>query len=177
MEDNKNRTFLLGDIGGTNSRIQIYQNFNDEAASFESRYKTGDFTKMEELLDKVIVDYPDLEPKNTIACVGIASFVKDNKATITANYDWEETNGDKMKEHYGKFSHYSYLILFLGFIEFRLLNDFVACGYSLTGLDTQQVVNLTPHLQPFADIDLKQFQKYVFVGPGTGLGVCQCVVT
>ena len=103
MEGNKKKTFLLGDIGATNSRIQIFQNFSDDDASFESRYKTGDFTKMEELLDKVILDYPDLNPKNTIACFGIASFVNDN-LTYTPNYGWERTNGYKIKEHYGNFS-------------------------------------------------------------------------
>ena len=39
------------------------------------------------------------------------------------------------------------------------------------------MVNLTPSLKPFNDeIDYTVNQKYMFVGPGTGLGVCQTLV-
>ena len=78
-----------------------------------------------------------------------------------ANFKWDEaTDGDKLQEKYG-------------FIKVKLLNDFEACGYSSYNFHEGDTVSLNhpdenlPEFDPLANV----YQKYILVGPGTGLGV------
>lgn len=64
----------------------------------------------------------------------------------------------------------------LGFLDFTLLNDFEACGYSLLGLNQENVIPLKPDFPPFSPEPSGFMRRYAFVGPGTGLGVCQALL-
>lgn len=92
----------------------------------------------------------------------IASVVIDNKAMTCANFNWELCAGDEIKEEFG-------------FNSVKMLNDFEACGYALTGLDSSEVIALgdAPEFK-FRDGD--NDRRFLVVGPGTGLGVVLTIV-
>ena len=101
MENDK-RSLLFGDVGGTNVRIEYYLKSTDDKPSFEKKYKTNEFTKMEDLLERLKQEYDQFKPENTVSAISMASKIVNNSMRSTANYDWEWCDGNKVKEDYGK---------------------------------------------------------------------------
>jgi glucokinase len=57
-------------------------------------------------------------------------------------------------------------------LNFTLLNDFEAVGFSLLRLKSNELVPLKPEYPEFSLENAGFRRRYIFVGPGTGLGVC-----
>jgi glucokinase len=131
---------------------------------------------MDQLIDQCILEADGFNPKVCFASVSIASKIGDNKVQSTANYSWEAADGKLLKEKYGKMYKIIFSNLIKGFLDFTLLNDFEACGYALLNLKSEDCIPLKPEFPEF-NLDLAEFRRrYIFVGPGTGLGVCQALV-
>lgn len=144
--------FLVGDIGGTNSRLEII----DASSTLIKRLDvlTADYHSFAELLTHFLQGLK-IEPHHIFGAVCFASKILQNKTVTNANYKWEQTDGDAIKHKFG----------LKGMV---LLNDFEACGYAVPILDKKQIISLTNQEIPSFTGNL----KIMLVGPGTGLGVC-----
>lgn len=153
----------MADIGGTNSRASYFVNRTDTEPVENIELKTSMFNSLEEFLRFFVKGLgKGLELKNVDVVVCIASMVVANVAQTSANFDWELSDGNKIREVFG-------------FNSVTLFNDFKACGYALLGLGTDDLIPLGD--SPDFEFDLsKEGSKYMLVGPGTGLGVCSILV-
>lgn len=115
---------------------------------------TADFTSFAELLTSFFNGL-DVETSKVYCAVCFASKILQNKTVTNANYKWEQTDGNSIRDKFG-------------FKEMVLLNDFEACGYSMPILDKESIVSLKEGNLPSFSGNL----KVMLVGPGTGLGVC-----
>lgn len=144
--------FLVGDVGGTNTRMMLKTASGDIIKRIDTQ--TSDFSNFAGLLHFFLEDV-EVKPPKIYAAVCFASKILHNKTVTNANYTWPLTDGDKIKEQFG-------------FKEMVLLNDFEGCGYSVPILDKGLMISLTGTPLP----NLKGNFKVMLVGPGTGLGVC-----
>lgn len=144
--------FLIGDIGGTNLRVEL-RNKNNEVVK-RVVVKTADFKSMSEFFHSFFKDL-EVKPTQVYGAISIASKILNNKAVTNANYNWELADGTAIKQEFG-------------FKEMILLNDFEACGYSVPLFDQQDLITL----KGSKVIDMSKDYKVMLVGPGTGLGVC-----
>ena len=144
--------FLVGDIGGTNTRLMLKESSGKVLKRIDG--STQDFTSFSGLLTWFLADV-EIKPPKIYGAVCFASKILHNKTVTSANYAWEQSDGNKIKEQFG-------------FKEMVLLNDFEGCGYSMPILDH----NLMRSLKGTPLPSLKGNYKVMLVGPGTGLGVC-----
>jgi glucokinase len=144
--------FLVGDVGGTNTRMMLKTVTGEIIKRIDT--KTSEFSNFAGLLTYFLEDVPQ-KPSKIYAAVCFASKIRHNKTVTNANYTWPLTDGDKIKEQFG-------------FKEMVLLNDFEGCGYSVPILDQGLIIPLTSTELPTL---IGNF-KVMLVGPGTGLGVC-----
>lgn len=144
--------FLIGDIGGTNLRVELKDRHNVSVKKLV--VKTSDFKNFSEFIRHFFKD-EKIQPPQVYGAICIASKILNNKAVTNANYNWELADGDAVKQEFG-------------FKQMILLNDFEACGYAVPKLNTAELVLLKGdhHVNFNADY------KVMLVGPGTGLGVC-----
>jgi glucokinase len=176
----KTHYLLTGDIGGTNSRlglydlsssiplcVKIYQNEEElkEGAS------NGIFEK------KIIVPFlnlcwetvPGLAPvelAEIVACLACAGPVKDNRC-IMSNRDNIVVDGDTIvKQTYVKDKYLSAIKVC------KVINDFLAQGYGCLTLEPNEVRELMPDSHSKIDPSGPK----VCVGAGTGLGQCYLTV-
>jgi glucokinase len=144
--------FLIGDIGGTNSRMELKDSNRQVIKRLDTN--TAHFTSFAELLTHFFEGL-NVEKGKVFGSVSFASKISHNKTITNANYSWAPTDGNLIKEQFG-------------FKDMVLLNDFEACGYSVPILDITKIVPLTGgHLPSFTGN-----LKLMLIGPGTGLGVC-----
>ena len=157
---------LAGDIGGTktilrlaqipDSTVQDLQTTQDGGGVqldtlYEERYASAEFVDLAPMVRQFLAAASeklgeDCHPER--ACLAIAGPVVDNTSSLT-NLTWS-LNGERLEEelHIGKV---------------RLINDFVAVGYGILGLTTDDLHTLqTGH--PHADGPI------AVLGAGTGLG-------
>lgn len=144
--------FLVGDVGGTNTRMMLKTATGDIIKRIDTQ--TTEFSSFAGLLTYFLEDVVQ-KPPIIYAAVCFASKILHNRTVTNANYSWPLTDGDKIKEQFG-------------FKEMVLLNDFEGCGYSVPILDKSLINPLTGTDLP----ELKNNFKVMLVGPGTGLGVC-----
>lgn len=144
--------FLVGDIGGTNTRIMLKTSTGEVIKRIDAQ--TFEFTNFSGLLKYFLEDIAH-KPERLYCAFCFASKILHNKTVTSANYTWAPTDGDKIKEKFG-------------FKEMVLLNDFEGCGYSVPILDHSLIVPLRGQALP----NLHGNFKVMLVGPGTGLGVC-----
>lgn len=144
--------FLIGDIGGTNLRVELRDKNNHIVKKIV--VKTAEYHSMSEFFHAFFKDLA-VKPQQVCGAISIASKILNNKAVTNANYTWELADGNAIREEFS-------------FKEMILLNDFEACGYSLPLLIQKDLVVLKGDHRP----DLHKDYKVLLVGPGTGLGVC-----
>lgn len=144
--------FLIGDVGGTNLRIELRSEKNEVVKKLVT--KTSEYKNFSECLKAFFSDLK-VDPVYVWSAISIASKILNNRAVTKANYNWELADGNLLKEEFY-------------FREMILLNDFEACGYSVPSLDQNQITVLKGEALP----DLKKDFRSILVGPGTGLGVC-----
>ena len=125
---------LVGDIGGTNTRLQLYEvakidRITDGAKApgkllFEQQYLNGDFSSFDAVV-AAFMKAAKVTAAPASACFAVAGPVESNRVNFT-NRDWV-IDGAKLEAS-------------LGIAKVRLINDFVANGYGLLTLDEGECV-------------------------------------
>jgi len=156
---------LVGDCGGTNTRLQLYsvatgdQQYTHSRAPgklvYEKQYLNVEHGSFDDIVRAFLLASGTTEAPTT-ACFGVAGPVEANAVDFT-NRNWRIDGAELEKT--------------LGIAKVRLINDFVAAGYGLLTLDEEkECVTLqgAPRV-PGAPI--------ACVGAGTGLGECFSTAT
>jgi glucokinase len=139
---------LAGDIGGTNSRLALYEG---KKLLFERTHPSAQQASLEATAEQFLSDAgatlgPTARPER--ACLAVAGPIVGNTARIT-NLSWF-VDAESLKAR-------------LKIPHFRLANDFEAAAFGVTLLDADQMVKVggeAPQLHG----------PMVVAGPGTGLG-------
>lgn len=159
-------SILVGDVGGTNTRLIMYQIRRDDPQLgrplMSGRKAPGLLLKQEKYLNQEYRSFVEvvtqflqelhLQKPPLTACFAVAGPVKDNAVTFTNRSDWS-LDGSRLEA-------------MLGIAKVTLCNDFLAVGYGLLTLeeDTECEVLLHAPKKPGAPI--------ACIGAGTGLGEC-----
>lgn len=141
-------TFVVGDIGGTNARLQC---FTGEKLVFERTYSTSSCTVFADAFAQFLADAGNATP--AAACLAVAGPVSANTCAMT-NIAWV-IDGDELAAQFG-----------LGAV--RVLNDFEALAWGVMELPDDQLL-------PINDAPRNPQGAVVVVGPGTGLGEASLV--
>jgi len=146
-------TILLGDIGGTNSRLELQAERDGGLHTVhEQTYRSEKFATFDALID----DFCALEPvkhaalRVEAACFSVAGPVEGRASTLT-NLNWALDS----RQLSARFS----------IPDVLLVNDFAAVGHGIADLGEHDLMTLQRGIpQPHG--------TRVVVGAGTGLGVC-----
>lgn len=168
---------LTGDIGGTNSRMSLYESNRDQAVVVKifrnSEHlpeavlgESGAFSKY--IVDpflahcwKACQSLVRLDECDIIACLAIAGVVSDNTVRLT-NLGNLLVDGHAMAKN--ETTPYLRAVK-----RCRIINDFVAQGYGCLTLKPNEVQHLYgPKITNFATVTGPK----ICVGAGTGLGEC-----
>jgi glucokinase len=143
---------LAGDIGGTKTLLRLAEKKADGfTVLYEQRFAGADYANFSDVLREFIGNikvHLDVLPSLSGACFGIAGPVRDRRSQLT-NLGWS-FDIDRLAEefHIAKVS---------------LINDFVAVGYGVLGLQ--------PHdLHTLQDGKMVERSPIAVIGAGTGLG-------
>lgn len=147
---------LAGDIGGTNTRLQLVDNAGATPAVIASRsYPSQAYADLESAIGDFLAHHP--HPKIDSACLAVAGPVQVSEAGQSArltNLPWQ-LNSVSLSQK-------------LGIPRLRLLNDFQATAYGIAGLQQAELVTLQEGSR-------KAKAPCLVLGAGTGLGVCQLI--
>lgn len=162
------QTVLVGDFGGTNARIGISQNGN---LGRIKEYKCASFAGPGAIIESYV---SGLKHKPENAVIAVASPADNPEAIIFTNGPWKQRELNFAR---------------IGNIEdVKVLNDFEANCFSVAALkakDCTEIVNGNPpfypsivlnksdtlRAQPSRILIADPKQRFVVIGPGTGLGV------
>jgi len=155
--DQSEKTYyaMVGDIGGTNARMQLIsltKKSNKPNIIKEKFHDPHQFADLTAVCVEFLKEFVNTDNYPSFAVISIAGPVKDNKCETANIQKWPVSNGDAS----GKT---------LGISKFILVNDFVAIGYSLLRMPPDDIVTIRPGKPIEGDI------KGV-IGPGSGLGEC-----
>lgn len=89
--------YLLGDIGGTNARLELRDSKNNLIHRRDRL--TKDNNSLSEAL-KDFFDHCNIDHTNIILCVSIAAKVQDNRVVAQANIPWTLSDGDQLKREF-----------------------------------------------------------------------------
>jgi len=153
--------FLAGDIGGTNTRLLLFESTRDELRPnrecpgrliASKQYVNREHPSLMEVVRLFLGEFGGLDPPPRTACLAVAGPVNQNRVVFTNRPDWNMAGGDMMEK--------------LGIERVQLVNDFLANGYGLLTLDhdTDCLCIQPAEATPGAPI--------VCIGAGTGLGEC-----
>lgn len=146
--------FIVGDIGGTNSRLELWEIKTDspgepqETLLGQRVYSSKKVSHLTVLLKSFIQQFVGDTDWPRACCLAVAGPVRANTSQIT-NLNWV-LDGDQMAKQ-------------LEIPNFIIVNDFVGTGYGLLSLSTDDVVVLNPITPTPAAVK-------ACVGAGTGLG-------
>lgn len=149
-------SILVGDIGGTNARLAIWQQSADgnDHEVFAKTYPTSAFPSFDATMSQFLSEKEVSCNLPYSAAIAVAGAVKDNRCKMT-NISWE-VDGLALQAAHG--------------FKVAVLNDFEAVGYGIPTLDDQSLVALNPGAEPVRPEGPK-----VVMGPGTGLGAAQLI--
>jgi len=149
---------LVGDVGGTNSRLQMYAVpagaflMSGEKAPgtlvHEAQYLNGDFEDFDQIVETFLAECKGVP---AAACLAVAGPVEKNAVNFT-NRNWV-INGAKLEAKFG-------------IAKVKLINDFVANGYGLLTLDEKK------ECVTLQEAPKVEGSPIACVGAGTGLGEC-----
>ena len=147
MNPSAHVTRLVADIGGTNSRLALF-----DAANGELRGQRNYINSEHEPFGDIVALWLDTlnEPAPTQCCLAVAAPPFDDVVRMV-NIDWRFSLGE--------------LAARFGFGSIGAINDFVANAYALPHLPARDIVTLRPG-------DTSPDSRLATVGPGTGLGGC-----
>ncbi|AFJ42976.1 glucokinase [Francisella orientalis] len=144
---------LSGDIGGTNTRLEVSLLEDGLTQSIAIRkYKGANFNCLSDIIDKFLLEV-DLVGQIDSVCLAVAGFVANGEVQVT-NLPWLVSE--------------QYISEGLGIdkSKVKVINDFEAIGYGIESLDREKdLITLQ---------DGKKDDKTLcaVVGAGTGLGMC-----
>ncbi|WP_377477657.1 MAG: glucokinase [Microcoleus anatoxicus] len=146
---------LAGDIGGTKTILRLVEKTveGEMKPLYELRYPSGEFPDLVPMVQHFLAEAAvklDLAPVPETACFAIAGPVLNNTAKLT-NLPWQ-LEVKRLEQELG-ISHVS------------LINDFVAIGYGVSGLDGTDLHTLQVG-------KLRERDPIAVIGAGTGLGKC-----
>ena len=136
---------LVADIGGTNSRLALYDPVRDELRSL-CTYINRDYAQFEDIVRDWLQALP--EPRPGECCLAVAAPPFDDRVSMI-NMDWSFSLGAMAQR--------------FGFAQLRGINDFEGNAYALPHLDEHDLTVLQPGRS-------RSGAKLATVGPGTGLG-------
>lgn len=141
----QNTTRVVADIGGTNSRLALYDPATDELRSLHS-FSNRDFRRFEDVMDAWLHSLAEERP--AACCLAIAAPPFGDRVTML-NIDWSFSLPDLAER--------------FGFAYLRGINDFEGNAYALPYLTGRDLITLhAGHTGDNATL--------ATVGPGTGLG-------
>ena len=136
---------LAADVGGTNSRLMLYRVEENEpivkkqrapgSLVFEKTYRNQRYSSMGAIMSAFLDDVqadaaskalPPVPPPK-VACLAVAGVVTENQCRLT-NLDWH-IQGLQLSERFG-------------IPRVEIINDFVAQGYGLLTLNSDEVEQL-----------------------------------
>lgn len=173
-------TYLLcGDIGGTNTRLAIFDDSSKDAI-FTKEFRNIEFITDESKSFENHIFLPFLEESKLlneseiIACFAVAGPVKNNCAILTnlggsvVSDEKEDVKRREIKIDGHSIESNSNGLLKL-IVRCKIINDFVGQGYGLLDLDLNtEVLELLPGSRKLMD----PLGPKACVGAGTGLGEC-----
>ncbi len=136
---------LVGDIGGTNSRLGLFNASKNQLSAVQS-YTNSDFGELADVITAWL-DTLNGPPPNT-ACLAVAAPPFEDVVSML-NIDWSFSCNQLARD--------------FGFSTLRCVNDFQGTAYALPHLQPVDVHTLRTSTSPPA-------KKLATVGPGTGLG-------
>ena len=148
---------LLGDIGGTNSRLRLVYMTKDSITETidEKDYPTYKYKGLKEILKEYLSPFKNKETFPKLAVLGIPGAVINNR--VLGSYALPDLNG-KTGSEMGKE---------LGIEYFMYLNDFNVNGYAIQNKNLKEgidYISLTPNIKPIPNA------TKCMIGAGTGLG-------
>lgn len=160
---------LIGDIGGTNARLVMYEaSADDDVTSLrdirliaehkvvsQMYYKNYDFKSFSEVLCSFMALPDNNNIKVHSCCLAVAGPVDDNRINFT-NQDGWIIDGRQIQMDFG-------------IDKVQLINDFVANGHGLLSLSKQELVTLQ---EGQCAQSVTATQPIALLGAGTGLGEC-----
>lgn len=144
---------LIGDIGGTNSRLALFSPWEDELFGLRL-YENRDYSNLEELIERYFAEI-NFSAKPKVALFAIAGPVLRDRVTMT-NLGWK-IRRDRLKK-------------ILKFERVYLVNDLQAMAGSLRYLRSDDLLTIKEGVKTRA-------LPKVFMAIGTGLGVSLLVNT
>lgn len=142
---------LIGDVGGTNSRLGICDPRG--AVSNVTHVRNQGYADLAALLSDYLAANQTAAPQ--AALLAVAGPVRDQQVTLT-NLDWHVV-ADQLQTQ-------------LGLQAIELVNDFAAIAYSVPAL--QSIDRLA-----IGAVDARHEEPLAIIGPGTGLGVAGLLKT
>lgn len=157
---------LIGDIGGTNARLVMYEAPDDLSAYENPRnclsthkvivqkyYKNNEFESFSQVLALFLMLPVNLNKKVNSCCLAVAGPVSNNAINFTNRDGWI-IDGHA-------------IALIFGIDRVELVNDFSANGYGLLSLTEDELVTLQEGKKTTLGT-----QPIALIGAGTGLGEC-----
>jgi glucokinase len=144
--DNRLDNRMVADVGGTNTRIALYDHRANEFRALKT-YLNRDYERFEQVIQSWLTSLS--EPPPTQACIAVAAAPSDDCVTMS-NMGWSFSCAKLARE--------------FDFSRFHWINDFTAVAHALPFLtDAQrQIVH--------AGVQQPDCSHFAAVGPGTGLG-------
>ena len=136
---------LVVDVGGTNTRIALYDPASDEYRALNT-YRNNDYSNLEQIFTHWLNALTEAPPP--ICCIAAAAPPSTDRVNML-NIGWSFSCSDLASQ--------------FGFAQASWLNDFQANAYSLPYLSESDRVLLHPGASQAED-------KLAVMGPGTGLG-------
>lgn len=138
-------TRLVADVGGTNTRIALYDTELDQFRELKT-YINRDYRQFEQVIDAWLNSCSEKKPEQ--CCIAVAALPSDDIVSMQ-NMDWSFSS--------------SKLAIQYGFKSFKWINDFTAIAYSLPYLGPEDLYIVHAGTK-------RVDHKLAAVGPGTGLG-------
>jgi glucokinase len=147
------QTVFVGDIGGTNARLQVWTADPSDPASatmtFEKVYGTSGHPTFESVITDLFADAGVDAGSVSAACFAVAGPVANDRCQMT-NISWI-IDGAALQKSFD-------------IASVKVINDFAAVGYGVLDLDPDEMVTLN---EGTAKSDVGPI---AVLGPGTGLG-------
>ena len=150
-------SILVGDIGGTNIRLNILQISKDPSIPHKILNKikllTQKYPSLEAAIEEYISPYKNTENYPLYAVIGLPGIVENNELIASSNIShWPKINGNEYAKKFG-------------IKKFIFLNDFVCNAYGIqTNLKKYKdylIIN---------DVPEEEGGPKSIIGPGSGLG-------
>lgn len=145
---------LIGDIGGTNARLQLVS-FTSESSNYvdvkTQFYKTKDYKTCADCITEFLKDVRGTEKYPQNAIVAVAGAPYEGKVQLT-NVKWPIIDEKELSKEFN-------------IHPFTLINDFVAIGYAMIRLTKDDYLVLN-------EAKKSETGAMIVAGPGTGMGEC-----